>query len=78
LPLAAVGAVDLLVFSDLIEVPWRRRFNRIASEISPKREIVPPGVSLDELRTELESPALFGESQHETAKTKVKAAPVAN
>jgi len=63
---------------NLIEVPWRRRFNRIASEISPKREIVPLGVSLGELRTELENPPLFGEAQHEAAKTKVKAARVAN
>lgn len=63
---------------NLIEVPWRRRFNRIASEISPKREIVPLGVSLDELRSDLESAPLFGESKRETAETKVKAAPVAN
>ena len=63
---------------NLIEVPWRRRFNRIASEISPKREIVPLGVSLGELRTEMENPPLFGGAQHEAAKTKVKAARVVN
>lgn len=62
----------------LIEVPWRRRFNKIASKVSPKREIVPLGVSLDTLRAELDSPPLFGEPQHESAKTKVKAAPIAN
>jgi hypothetical protein len=61
---------------NLIEVPWRRRFNRIASEISPKCEIVPLGVSFDALRTGLESPPVFGEPQHETAKS--KAAPIAN
>lgn len=63
---------------NLIEVPWRRRFNRIASKISLKREIVPLGVSLDTLRTELDSPPLFSESEHKSAKTEVKAAPVAN
>jgi peptidoglycan/LPS O-acetylase OafA/YrhL len=32
-----------------IEVPWRRRFNRMANRISPKREIEPLGVSLHDL-----------------------------
>jgi peptidoglycan/LPS O-acetylase OafA/YrhL len=44
---------------NLIEVPWRRRFNKVASEISPQREIVPLAVSLDALRAELESEPLF-------------------
>jgi peptidoglycan/LPS O-acetylase OafA/YrhL len=30
---------------NLIEVPWRRRLNRIASGISPKRDLVPLGLS---------------------------------
>jgi hypothetical protein len=59
-------------------VPWRRRFNKFASGISPKREIVPLGVSLDTLRAELDSPPLFGGAQNESAKTEVKAAPAAN
>jgi peptidoglycan/LPS O-acetylase OafA/YrhL len=63
---------------NLIEVPWRRRFNKIASGISPKREIVPLGVSLDTLRAELDSPPLFGGAQNESAKPEVKAAPAAN
>jgi peptidoglycan/LPS O-acetylase OafA/YrhL len=48
---------------NLIEVPWRRRFNKVASEISPKREIVPLGMSLDALRAELESEPPFQEPQ---------------
>ena len=60
---------------NLIEVPWRRRFNKIAGGISPKREIVPLGVSLDTLRAELDGPPLFGGPQDESAKTEVKAAP---
>jgi peptidoglycan/LPS O-acetylase OafA/YrhL len=63
---------------NLIEVPWRRRFNKIASGISPKREIVPLGVSLDSLRAELDSPPLFGGAQNESTKPEVKAAPAAN
>ena len=55
---------------NLIEVPWRRRFNKIASGISPKREIVPLGVSLDTLRAELDSPPLFGGAQNKSAKTR--------
>lgn len=34
---------------NFIEVPWRRRFNRMANRISPKREIEPLGVSLHDL-----------------------------
>jgi peptidoglycan/LPS O-acetylase OafA/YrhL len=41
---------------NLIEVPWRRRFNRIASEISPKRELVPLGLSFGALQTDSEHP----------------------
>ena len=63
---------------NLIEVPWRRRFNKIASGISPKREIVPLGVSLDTLRAELDSPPLFADAQNDSAKPEVKAAPAAN
>jgi len=63
---------------NLIEVPWRRRFNKIARGISPKREIVPLGVSLDTLRGELDSPPLFGGPRDESAKTEAKAAPAAN
>src|SRR6185295_7783630 len=56
---------------NLIEVPWRRRFNKIAGGISPKREIVPLGVSLDTLRGELDSPPLFGGPRDESAKPEV-------
>ena len=63
---------------NLIEVPWRRRFNKIASGISPKREVVPLGVSLDTLRAELDSPPLFADAQNDSAKPEVKAAPAAN
>src|SRR6185295_1359548 len=56
---------------NLIEVPWRRRFNKIARGISPKREIVPLGVSLDTLRGELDSPPLFGGPRDESAKPEV-------